>query len=669
MVAQIFSDALYHDNIKLKDINILVCDECHHATKNHPMKEIFRKYTEIKVSGSEDLPRILGLTACIVQGSPSERSVRRQMEQLECCMSSSLVTSTSQDTVKSYATQAEEKVFNYKTDESTKLKIQLSETLHLTEEHANRYVLGAPREAKEIVKKIFGNLRFILNELGLYSLLSAIKYEIDAIYQEPHSRSVSQLISFLSKELSVITKFFLENPIPDECFPSFLSNKVKCLLEILSDCKHDSAIIVFVERRNTAKLLCDLLEEVSRRSRAHAFLVPKWVVGGAHNARTDIHVKQVEAQKEALHLFRNGSINTLVSTSVLEEGIDVRACNVVIRFDPVREYRSYVQSLGRARAHPSLFAVICQQGKTAETQQTLLQYKRIKDTILSECHERSIPETDEIQRYYDDRQLPDFAPYGESGPKITSNSVLQVLNKYIGQLPGDTFTTFSINESRSELIYKKKQVGLRLPINAQTKEIFWSEIRPSYNLAKKDAALKMCQELYRLGCFTEKLLPKRKSNVLDTHRKYVKIENCNYEDFYTKCSQETNHHILRKNPFNEATPCETPTYSVDIFNFSRLEIIGDAFLKLHTSRFLFCFEKSENVVFLSENRSCIVSDFILSKLFKNMVYPNYHLRISSSASSGIRAHNEIETMLLKKKIVTAVWNSFLKVCTQITSCQ
>lgn len=48
-------------------------------------------------------------------------------------------------------------------------------------------------------------------------------------------------------------------------------------------------------------------------------------------------------QEQTIAKFRTNSINVLVSTSVLEEGIDVKSCNCVIRAFPPSDFRAYIQ--------------------------------------------------------------------------------------------------------------------------------------------------------------------------------------------------------------------------------------------------------------------------------------------------------------------------------------
>lgn len=50
-------------------------------------------------------------------------------------------------------------------------------------------------------------------------------------------------------------------------------------------------------------------------------------------------------QEHTIYKFRTGALNVLVSTSVLEEGIDVKSCNCVIRAFPPDDFRAYIQVL------------------------------------------------------------------------------------------------------------------------------------------------------------------------------------------------------------------------------------------------------------------------------------------------------------------------------------
>ena len=68
----------------------------------------------------------------------------------------------------------------------------------------------------------------------------------------------------------------------------------------------------------------------------------------SHNAPVkESHILNMK-QKETMRQFRDGRCNFLVSTSVLEEGIDVPSCNVIIRFDKITTYCDYVQTKGIA---------------------------------------------------------------------------------------------------------------------------------------------------------------------------------------------------------------------------------------------------------------------------------------------------------------------------------
>ncbi len=62
--------------------------------------------------------------------------------------------------------------------------------------------------------------------------------------------------------------------------------------------------------------------------------------------------------------------------------MDVQKCNLVVHFDPIQQFRSYVQSKGRARAKPSKFIVMVDKGEASKWQDDLASVKKINFVFI-----------------------------------------------------------------------------------------------------------------------------------------------------------------------------------------------------------------------------------------------------------------------------------------------
>lgn len=65
--------------------------------------------------------------------------------------------------------------------------------------------------------------------------------------------------------------------------------------------------------------------------------------------------------------FHDGKCQVLVATSVLEQGIDVAACGVVICFDGIKSMKSIIQTRGRARKKAASFIAFVSADKQRKT--------------------------------------------------------------------------------------------------------------------------------------------------------------------------------------------------------------------------------------------------------------------------------------------------------------
>lgn len=63
--------------------------------------------------------------------------------------------------------------------------------------------------------------------------------------------------------------------------------------------------------------------------------------------------------KEVLQKFRIGQVSILIATNVVEEGLDVSECNLVVCLNEMLNVKAFIQMKGRARQLDSKFIFLC----------------------------------------------------------------------------------------------------------------------------------------------------------------------------------------------------------------------------------------------------------------------------------------------------------------------
>jgi ERCC4-related helicase len=139
-----------------------------------------------------------------------------------------------------------------------------------------------------------------------------------------------------------------------------LSRKVETLIDLLAaEAKHSLEFtgLVFVEQRVWVAVLAEILS-VHPRTR-DVFRLGTFV-GTSQSSKRKANIAsfaEPRNQQTTLEDFRAGTTNLILATSVLEEGIDVSSCNLVVCFERPKNLKSFVQRRGRARKQKSKYFI------------------------------------------------------------------------------------------------------------------------------------------------------------------------------------------------------------------------------------------------------------------------------------------------------------------------
>ncbi|KAJ8723357.1 hypothetical protein PYW08_003269 [Mythimna loreyi] len=548
MTSQILSDMLTHQYIKIEDINLLIFDECHHAVVDHPMRLIMKHFASCPKSKQ---PRVLGLTATLLNANVKTTKVEETLHELEITFHATIATVDELCQVLSYSTNPNEMVQFYNalkpSDVSVKVMAMLRHVHDIvmditlpnsSPKHAvqlkqwQKDITTDPKKLVKAVKNMIASMITFLEELGIYGgALGILAYIIllERLKRKATTKEEEALYKIAIGH-SVDARSVLLRAMEDETgyqqIIKYSSEKVLLMLNILKEyspttletpgialkvnkARKPLSAIIFTKQRFSAKVLYNLLKDVKAANPTEfGFLKHDFVVGfnvnPLKNTREEYYVKK--SSQQALLKFRNNDLNCLISTSVIEEGIDIPQCLLVLRYDPPLEYRSYIQSKGRARSSDSSYVILVDKAEEKKFMKNYEEFQRtehlIQRILIGNSDDRNEPALSEIntQLYKDEDSPPYITPHGG---RLSSVSAISLLNRYCSILPHDQFTVITpmwIQEmQRDKLGIERRLVTIIMPLACPIKEEIVGHPKYSLKSAKRSAALNACIKLYEVG--------------------------------------------------------------------------------------------------------------------------------------------------------------------------
>jgi ERCC4-related helicase len=116
--------------------------------------------------------------------------------------------------------------------------------------------------------------------------------------------------------------------------------------------------LIFVRQRATVSVMSKLLS-THPKTRDRFRCAPYVGLSNSANRKQNIsELLDPRDQSRTLDDFRQGQTNLIIASDVLEKGINITACHLVICFNKPPNLKSFIQRRGRARQEKSTFAIM-----------------------------------------------------------------------------------------------------------------------------------------------------------------------------------------------------------------------------------------------------------------------------------------------------------------------
>eukprot|EP00057_Strongylocentrotus_purpuratus_P011379 XP_011665853.1 PREDICTED: probable ATP-dependent RNA helicase DHX58 [Strongylocentrotus purpuratus] len=438
LTAQVLVNALKDENIKLElsDIALLVLDECHHCQKSNPYNVLMAMYRDLKLNTPKlPRPQILGMTASPGVGDSknmvqAECYITKLCANLDCIISRPKIYA---DKLKAKSNSPKETQIIVKGRpledpyfreisvimERIEDKIKLVEAGRALVEGNDEFTKMVSRRGAQSYEQGVVNLKkkiqeTIENEDDRRELMACVSYLREynnSLFINRDART-SDAISYMEDYINEEERSSPSGPA-DMILKKMFRDKLQTLNRIanlhmsinpvLNELgkqlkkayaeNEESLSIIFTKTRASAKALVKWLNEDPDLNGIKADML----IGSGNQGMTSTE------QNRNLQLFKDKKCRILVTTSVAEEGLDIRECNMVFRYNYVTSDIGHVQTKGRSRAkfNGKIFVIV-----NSDLQ---LQDRELKNIIRVEMMNKvvkSIADSTLVnQKAFDDRIL------------------------------------------------------------------------------------------------------------------------------------------------------------------------------------------------------------------------------------------------------------------------